>query len=252
MKSLLTLFLSFSVVIVLAQQSPQRPKETQTNTAKTTGCTEGDCDNGWGKWVYDNGYYSGFWLNAKRHGYGLYDWNEAGKYIGFWKDDKREGYGVYFYNEKDEMSGEFLNGELNGLGKSYVDGKWKQGYFENGSIKEEYTFYTNNVDKGCIAGDCENKYGRFKWSNGDIYTGFFRNGNMYMGSYTFANGDKYTGMFNSQNGFHGDGRFFFKDGDYYGGQWANGKYHGRGYYVDKDIKTMKGVWANGQLTDPFD
>ena len=251
MKSFYTICLSLLITIGFAQQSPNSPNQTQSTSVKAKGCVNGDCDNGWGKWVYDNGFYSGFWVNSKRHGYGLYDWNDAGKYIGFWKDDKREGYGIYFYNEGDEMSGEFLNGELTGLGKTYIDGKYKQGYYENGNLKTEYTFFTNNVETGCVAGDCQNKYGRYKWANGDVFTGFFRNGNMYMGSYKFANGDKYTGMFNNQNGFHGNGRFFFQNGEYYGGQWANGKYHGRGYYVTKDATSMKGVWTNGSLTEPF-
>lgn len=237
----------------MGQQEPiKTPQTSQTDTKiKSTGCVQGDCVNGWGKWVYNNGHYSGFWTNSKKSGYGLYDWSDAGKYIGWWKDNQRDGYGVYFYNEKDEMSGKFENGELTGFGKNYKDGKWKQGVYKGGSLQTEHTFYTNNVDMGCTAGDCQNKYGRYKWTNGDVFTGFFKYGNMHMGTYVFQNGDKYSGMFNSQNKFHGNGRFFFKAGEYYGGEWANGKYNGRGYYVDQDLKSQKGVWSSGKLTQPF-
>ncbi|MBT8273636.1 MAG: hypothetical protein KJO77_07515 [Bacteroidia bacterium] len=250
MKTLLSLLFILASSYTIAQQTPQ---STQTNTTtKTTGCVSGDCDNGWGKWVYNNGYYSGFWFNKKRSGYGMYDWTEAGKYIGWWKNDKRDGYGVYFYNEKDEMSGEFKNGELDGLGKNFKDGKWKQGVYSNGNLVTEHTFYDNKIKTGCIAGDCQNKYGRFKWSNGDVFTGFFKYGNMYMGTYAFVNGDKYSGMFNSQNKFHGNGRFFFANGEYYGGEWMDGKYNGLGYYVDKDLISQKGYWTNGVLTKSYD
>ena len=230
---------------------PKSTPQTNTNTSASTGCTYGDCNNGWGRWNYDNGYYSGFWSNGKRHGYGLYDWKDAGKYIGFWENDQRNGYGVYFYkNDKDELQGMFINGELNGTGKTYIDGKWSQGIYKDGILQTAYTFYTNkDVTTGCVAGDCQNKYGRYKWSNGDQFTGFFKNGRMFLGTYSFANGDKYSGEFNSQNQFHGDGRFFFKSGEYYGGKWSNGKYNGRGYYIDQDKKSQIGRWSNGSLVE---
>ena len=243
-----------SAVIAFGQQKPVKtPQTTQKKTiVKTKGCVLGDCVDGWGKWVYNNGYYSGFFSNSKKSGYGLYEWNEAGKYVGWWENDQREGYGVYFYNEGDQMIGEFKNGELTGFGRNLKGGKWKQGVYKGGNLQTEHTFIDNKVEEGCIAGECRNKYGRYKWSNGDVFTGFFKYGNMYMGTYVFANGDKYNGMFNSQNSFHGQGRFFFKDGEYYGGNWSNGKYNGRGYYVDKDSKSQKGIWSDGKLTQSFD
>ena len=250
--SIIYLFLLLTIG-VSAQQTPV--KVPQTNQAipekEKTGCVYGDCDNGWGKWQYNNGYYSGFFKEGKRDGYGLYDWKEAGKYIGFWKNDTRSGYGVYFYNEGDEMSGNFENGELNGFGKKYKDKKWEQGVYEGGTLKTKHDFYTNNKDVGCVAGDCDNKYGRYKWANGDVYTGFFKNGNMYMGTYKFANGDKYSGFFDTNNRFSGQGRFFFQDGAYYGGEWLYGKYNGRGYYTSADVVSQKGIWENGQLTKKY-
>jgi hypothetical protein len=219
---------------------------------KTTGCVSGDCNNGWGKWNYNNGFYTGFWENGKKSGYGMYNWSKAGKYIGWWKYGEMNGHGIYFYNEKDEMIGEFKNGKLNGYGESYYNGKWSQGIFKDGKLQTSYTFYTNSsVKTGCVTGDCQNKYGRYKWSNGDQFTGFFKNGSMYMGVYKFTNGDKYSGMFNSQNRFHGNGRFFFINGGYYGGQWSNGKYNGKGYYKDVNKKIQKGVWNNGVLTRSY-
>ena len=48
------------------------------------------------------------------------------------------------------------------------------------------------------------------------------------------------------------GRFFFKSGEYYGGQWENGMYHGRGYFEDGDKKPKIGEWAKGVLTKTYD
>lgn len=253
MKNLIFILCCISTLNLVAQESVQVPKTTQSTPQKpTTGCVYGDCQNGWGKYQYNNGYYSGFFTNGKRDGYGMYQWSEEGKYIGFWKNDSRNGYGVYFYkNEKDEMSGMFVNGELNGEGKIFKDGKWSQGKYEKGNLKTKYDFYTNNKDVGCVAGDCQNKYGRYKWENGDSFTGFFKNGNMFMGTYKFANGDKYSGTFDSKNRFDGDGRFFFSNGSYYGGKWKNGTYNGRGYYVDSDATNKKGVWLDGSLVESY-
>ncbi len=253
MKNLIFIICFVTSALIYAQNPVQVPKTTQSTPQKPkTGCIEGDCQNGWGKYQYDNGYYSGFFTNGKRDGYGMYQWTEQGKYIGFWKNGVRDGYGVYFYqNGKDEISGMFADGELNGFGKMYKEEKWSQGVFENGSLKTPHTFYTNNKELGCVAGDCQDKYGRYKWENGDQFTGFFKNGNMYMGTYKFTNGDKYSGVFDENNRFNGPGRFFFVDGSYYGGEWKNGTYNGRGYYVDKNKLGKKGIWQEGNLIETY-
>ncbi|QNJ96986.1 MORN repeat-containing protein [Constantimarinum furrinae] len=219
------------------------PDTTEKNTIKD--CEYGDCINGWGKKLFSYGYYEGFWSNGKRNGYGMFDWSDSGKYIGFWVSDKMTGYGVYIGVEQD-MVGEYTDGMIQGLGYIVKGDDWKQGVYNLSQLVESYPFVSNDVNSGCTAGDCQNKYGRYKWSNGDSFTGFFKNGKMYMGTYLFASGDKYTGMFNNNNQFHGQGRFFFSNKDYYGGEWLNGKYHGRGYFQGQTAADDKiGEWSNG-------
>lgn len=213
----------------------------------TTGCVKGDCQNGWGKYQYDNGFYEGFWIDGMKNGYGLYGWNDTGDYIGNWMNDQMDGYGVYTADNDDLIKGIFRNGQLNGIGVTKTGEKWEQGIFNDGNLQSAQAFSSTGNDSGCTAGDCQDKYGRYKWSNGDAFTGFFRNGNMYIGTYTFSNGDKYSGMFNNENQYHGMGRFWFKNGTYYGGQWLNGKYSGRGYYKEKDKSPMIGQWKEGEL-----
>lgn len=220
-------------------------KSTNSTTINKD-CVSGDCENGWGEKNYSQGYYDGFWKNGERHGYGLFDWDDSGKYIGFWEYDKMTGYGTYL-GENMDMVGEFKNGYLEGLGYIIENDVWEQGVYNSSLLDESYSFIDNEVNIGCTAGDCNNKYGRMKWSNGDSFTGFFRNGNMFMGTYLFDNGDKYTGLFNTQNEFHGQGRFFFENGEYYGGEWKNGEYYGRGYYHDKDYNQQIGEWRYGKL-----
>ncbi|QNJ96987.1 MORN repeat-containing protein [Constantimarinum furrinae] len=222
-----------------------------TTTAGTTGCVRGDCNNGWGKWQYEDAYYDGFWKNGKKEGYGLYKWDGIGKYIGNWENDTMKGYGAYIADNDDNIIGEYRDGELNGLGYTVFGDTWSQGIYENGNLSTPFDYFRNSGDTGCTSGDCQNKYGYFKYSNGDHFVGFFKNGEKYLGTYTFADGNKYSGMFNSSGQYHGTGRFFFADGSYYGGEWKNGKQHGKGYFHDKDINQKIGIWENGVLITPM-
>ena len=43
--------------------------------ARSTGCKEGNCDNGYGKWVYtDKTTYEGELVDTKKHGKGVETW----------------------------------------------------------------------------------------------------------------------------------------------------------------------------------
>jgi MORN repeat protein len=236
----------FTFYQIYAQGIPS-PKVPGT-TKSDPDCESGDCQNGWGKKNFDYGYYEGFWKNGDRHGYGLFDWTSSGNYIGFWNNDEMDGYGCYLGEDKD-LIGQYVSGSLHGYGhtREIETNKWVYGYFQNYLVEDEYTFYDNDISTGCIAGDCQSKYGRYKWSNGDTFTGFFQNGKMFMGTYLFATGDKYEGMFNKENQFHGEGRFFFEDGSYYGGGWYNGQQSGRGYYHNSSYERQIGEWSNGNL-----
>ena len=248
-KILTTLFsvLLAGITVLHANYIIQLPAANSNDSSVLVNCVSGDCQDGWGKYEYDNGYYDGFWQNGKKHGYGLYNWNESGKYIGNWENDSMSGYGVYIDENNDNIIGQYDDGELNGLGLTVFGEEWSQGIYKDGNLKTSYDFFTNNVDTGCTAGDCQDKYGRWKWSNGDSFTGFFKDGRLFMGTYTFAGGGKYSGMFNSDNQFHGTGRYFYADGAYYGGQWNNGEMQGRGYYHNKDLDQQIGVWDNSVL-----
>ena len=102
---------------------------TNSTTTSSTGCVSGDCNNGWGKWQFNNGYYEGFWVNGNRTGYGLYSWNTEGTYVGFFKDNMLEGYGAYENADGKVVSGMYANGMMNGLGEEVdLDYTWNQGF----------------------------------------------------------------------------------------------------------------------------
>ncbi len=221
-----------------------------TNTVTSSeGCVSGNCSDGFGKYEYENGYYDGFWKNGLKDGYGLYSWTDGGTYVGDWDTDKMTGYGVYTAENDDLIKGIFLNSSLNGVGVTRTGDDWKQGVWQDGDLITPYGFAGTSKSTGCTIGDCYDKYGKMEWANGDTYVGFFKNGALYVGTYSFASGDKYSGQFNQNSEFHGIGRFWFEDGTYYGGGWRNGQYHGLGYYSDDNDKKV-GEFNNGSFVGP--
>jgi len=56
---------------------------TSTALARSTGCKEGNCENGYGKWVYtDKTTYEGEWVATKKHGQGTETWPNGYIYKG--------------------------------------------------------------------------------------------------------------------------------------------------------------------------
>ena len=48
--------------------------------SQSTGCTQGDCVNGYGVYVWDSGEkYEGYWKNDKRNGYGVNNFSNGAK-----------------------------------------------------------------------------------------------------------------------------------------------------------------------------
>ena len=56
-------------------------------------CIKGDCKEGYGEEIIDNGKYSGNFLKGKRSGKGTYTWNNGDQHIGGWHKNQRWGNG---------------------------------------------------------------------------------------------------------------------------------------------------------------
>lgn len=66
-----------------------------TVPVKTSGCVEGSCDEGTGKYLFDNGdKYNGEWHGGMRTGYGRYDYKNGDWYIGDFRNDAIDGKGT--------------------------------------------------------------------------------------------------------------------------------------------------------------
>ncbi len=211
-------------------------------TGEVTGCIFGDCNNGYGTYVWSNGEkYTGNWVNQRRKGQGINYFANGSRYEGEWADDYRNGYGTNYY----------------------VDGTIKSGMWEN----DRYigTSYNNY---GCISGDCDNGYGIYTWDSGERYEGYWQNGKRNgQGTNYFSNGAEYSGNWkdDKKNGYGtykyqseskyesytgdyvmdkmtGNGIFVYKNGQKYVGELYNNYFHGQGTMYYSDGTSKSGTW----------
>ena len=128
--------------------------------SQTAGCISGSCTDGYGKYIYSNGYvyegnfvkglrvglgklntpagdaYDGMWVNDQFNGQGTYKWADGSKYTGEWKNGVQDGYGIFFYPNGDKYTGYFKNNKFQGEGKyTWVDGTMQEGIYEDGLYK---------------------------------------------------------------------------------------------------------------------
>lgn len=84
-----------------------------------------------------------------------------------------------------------------------------------------------DTDTGCVAGNCVNGTGTYKYSNGDCFTGGFKNGKR-----------------------NGQGTCVYISGDKYVGEWKDDLFDGKGaYYFSNccmNCRVLCGYWSGGQ------
>jgi hypothetical protein len=235
------------------QWSNGKKVTSATTSSGSKGCTAGNCNDGFGTYYYNNGYYKGFFKNGQKHGYGYYSWNKGDFYFGNWSNDVREGFGQYFWKDKSNYLGEWKNGTIAGYGsKKSVDGKYSRGIWQNGKLIAPYNYYKNTATTGCTTGDCKDGYGKYVYKNGDYYIGFFVNGKRYAGTYYYSNGNLYQGQFGTDESFNGYGYFLWKNKNHYSGQFVKNKKQGRGYYKNETNNSIKvGEWNNDVLSKSY-
>ncbi len=73
-------------------------------------CVQGDCNNGFGTFIYSNGdKYIGEWSNSLKNGEGEYIWNDKRKYKGTFISDEFDN-GVYYLSNGNYFSGRWYGG----------------------------------------------------------------------------------------------------------------------------------------------
>jgi len=109
-----------------------------TGFARSTGCTEGDCDNGNGTWTYtDLTTYVGEWRNGKKHGQGTVTWPNGYIYVGEFQNSKWHGQGTLTFPDGATYLGEWRDGNMNGQGTfTLANGTVKKGIWKDGELVE--------------------------------------------------------------------------------------------------------------------
>ncbi len=209
-------------------------------------CISGDCKNGTGIFLYPSG----------------------AKYVGQFKDGEIHGIGACYYSDGSVYRGEWKNRFPDGLGtKTLADGRswtgtWVMGVpvDENGEVienlfpseeEEEAIIAEEEVQSGCLNGDCENGEGLFAYPDGSKYEGQFQEGKPDgWGTFTNPAGEKYVGTFR-QGLRHGKGTLYFADSTYITGDWVEGEYMGNSRIEPGRVGCIVGDCTNGRGTYIF-
>ncbi len=186
--------------------------------AQNGNCTSGDCRDGIGTYVWNNGEkYAGDFSDGKMHGKGTYTWPNGHQYKGDWLNGKQNGYGTYLWPNGKTKHGQWASGAIVKELTSLPSGT---------SSNTTTTAATSTRTTGCVSGDCENGQGLYIWTNGDKYQGQWLNGK-----------------------FNGQGAYTWVDGSKYSGAWQHGAKNGQGTFYEATGKAKTGFWQNDKLAN---
>ncbi|MBP6023180.1 hypothetical protein [Ferruginibacter sp.] len=203
-------------------------------------CKEGDCINGYGRFVYTDGKsFTGFWKNGKREGKG-YTYEKGMIVNGYWKNDEmitdgcfsgdcKNGYGSYDNGERTTYTGQWKDGKYNGEGTERFQryqtdittytGQWVDGKKHGNGQLTRSTYNTNYR----------------KWED-DTYRGKWEYNKFVEGKRILSDGSSYTGSF---DGFYPFGECIntLSNGYYMKAKFANYTSHSKEkYYNNNNIE----------------
>lgn len=228
-------------------------------TKNRKGCVSGDCVNGQGIYIHQNGaVYVGEFSKGEIHGNGVCFYEDGSKYQGEWRNRFPDGTGTKSYPDGKEISGQWEKGQpLDDSGRLVTS------FFQRDDYEE-----TTAIQSGCIFGNCENGEGTYAYPDGSKYVGFFLRGKPNSrGTFYYPNGDRYVGSF--KNGLpDGEGRLYDSNGEITEGTWREGDLmaapvspltgrqnqsgcmngncqNGFGKYIFKDGTVYEGYFFNG-------
>ena len=252
-------------------------------------CLKGDCFNGEGTYKARNGsIYQGQFKLGKFHGKGMVAFSSNDKYIGSFKNGKKDGSGKYIFASGHEYIGDFIADKRQGKGKMmYANGDMYKGQWAN-DVPEgmgEYLFSDGSSFNGAFVNGNFDGLGNFTEANGASYAGTWKNNvlvaknsdqqeasinqhqtetkpektnpakikdctNQYcdkeQGKFLYKDGSYFIGDF--QHGEpEGEGSCNYISGDVYKGGWKSHGPHGFGTMYKADGTVHSGIWEYGSL-----
>ena len=197
--------------------------------------TEDGKMTGAGRLTYPDGVkvFEGNWVDGIMEGKGkLFDYETGELYEGLFKNNVPHGRGKKTYDDGSELNGNFDMGKDTGHGLQWT--------------KKQELFIGNFFD-----GKMQGHGYYFSRDNILSYIGYFKDSVIH-GKGTMCNNeieDKYEGEY-VEGKKHGYGEYFWKNGDYWKGNWENDLYSGEGEkYVLKTFTTTKGIWKEGVMVE---
>ncbi|WP_426431061.1 MORN repeat-containing protein [Winogradskyella sp. HB-48] len=209
-------------------------------------CIEGNCENGYGEKKWSSGNeVNAFFENGKPKGPGFIIYSDGTQrlaiYNGSW--DNVEGFEYAYFKSGNSQ---------------FVDRKTNRGFYFNSKNnelgvldlnKKQKTILQPNNDNYCMIGDCRDGVGIYKYSNGTVYMGTFKNGTIHgFGELSFTNGQYYIGEF-LNNKKEGLGSYVWGEYYNYTGEWRNDTYHGKGIMTYSKDNYKAGLWQDGQYAN---
>jgi len=148
--------------------------------------------------------YYGEIKNEMKNGYGrIYDYDNKTIYIGYWKDNMHYGYGKKNALNGDKYEGEWVNHKPHGNGtKISSNGDTTIGKWKYGKVVGKFTV---------------------KFRNGNTFTGKRISMLQYYGDIKYSDGNIYRGFFDNKFERHGCGRLTFIAGNNFYGIWRHDK-----------------------------
>jgi hypothetical protein len=230
----------------------------------------------------DNSRYEGMWENGQRHGYGVMRWPSGDTYAGHWHLDRQFGFGQMVYasdygppghevfvagraypRDPEDKNHQHCEGD-NYIGERCGDEPVipvvDSNHTENKALVIELAYDVQSVDsnneEGKAAvytmaktlGEVNVRGGGSVTSNTStvsLRTVRFRGVRDGMGRFLFKNGDYYNGQWINDK-MSGMGRLDFKNGDCYVGDFVRNKRDGQGMCTYADGGTYDGAWSDNQ------
>lgn len=204
----------------LVTEDPGLVLQTNGRTNQiSVGCISGNCVNGQGIYIYENGnIFSGEFVSGRRNGSGICYFADGTEYKGNWKNDLMEGKGSLTYPDGRIHNGIWKSGSIleSTLVQTYNSKSNSREEEQQGSIPQP------QVAARCLSGDCQNGFGSYLFQDSSRYTGTFKNGLPEgRGVIYYANGERFEGTV-KEGLLQGRGTIFFPDGRRVSGDWEAG------------------------------
>jgi hypothetical protein len=196
-------------------------------------CLQGNCNNGKGLYQFKSGSkFKGEFKNGKIFKFGTFYFKDGRKYTGQWKNQRIAGKGKMTFPQGYLYEGEFSSSKFHGEGViHFPNGDRFEAKWNMGQPKGNGTYYFNN-------GDSE----LGNWQNGS-FVSTRKHQNDIAQYKDEAKSDDYINC-NTNHCRSGTGRYTYKDGSYFEGEFRAGYPDGQGtcYYANGDKYT--GGWKN--------